>query len=1162
MRPQGLIAANTPGGDESRLSFQNAALHVQQQASRYGTRKAVKLHMTARHRHASTSSCGASRARVRPRPEGTAAASRRQVLSSMRERGISLSPAETRLASSVMAGDENIEQLSRMMTKRGAATSTAAVWGLAQSSGSSGGNKGGAAHRNGERMHQESTQRDDEKNGGKVVGPAENGNNPGACASSAPPAAILVETEVRFSPHGDAVNAGDGARRDAPPEESAGRSSRASRNKARVDAALITARQKAFVKRVVELGLRRRATEVLGLMEDAKREGFPPFNIYMYNACITALARCGRWRQAMAILDHMRYTANAVEAAAAAAAGATAAAKAGTAGGGLEADAVSSDYGAAVRPPSTPNVVRPDVVSYSAAITACGNSGEWRRAVALLRVMREQGVPPNVVSYNAAAHACVGGRKRHRKGRLNGAGAGAKPPAGAEEEGWALVLALMAEMRKEGVDADVFTFSTAITACGNRRRRQRTPIAPDVVSVNAAIAACGRAGQWERALDLLDRMTARAGGGPSGPVGMEQSEVGLGSSPRNSGDSTVGLLAAATQAAVGLGTCGSAGDSNSDVETAGSTQSGLAWPAADSVSFNSAMEACANAGRWQEGIKLLPRMLEVGVRPNVCSYAAHLACLRAGGLWERALLVLEEMSAGREAGGVQPDLGCYAAVMSTLGEVGKWEQALDLLRLLQRKGVAGASAWTAEQGVGGGGAAAGAASLDAEEHRAAEAKGGRAAISSSPSAGPNLVCYNAALAACAKAREGGAALELLEEMEGRGVFDTASFNCAMLACRGRGQWHKATDILDRMVAGDAVRQAGVRDAGGDGAARRRGGGTVPRPDAYSFASAITACGDVGQADVAVELLREMRPAGVMPNVVVFNAVIRAISRGINGPASGAAAERTGAADAWKGRPGPWGPDVGLSEASKARGLGAPEREGNRESSWRRAYSLVVEMREAGLVPEVKTYNAILAVCQRAGAWRGALEVLEEMQSGRTKRPVVSSARRGAAGGAEGGSWVEEPTPSPDLVSFNTAMGACGKAGRWEDALRLLDELPDSGLVPDAISFNTAAAACARAENWEQAQEIIDRGRDAGAIAPPVRRRRTVEETASGAEGPREAGEDIGPRSVDSGGKRYDAGDPSTMGGFYSTVEEMVRRQIRGRKRGGGRESGEPPSASE
>lgn len=107
-----------------------------------------------------------------------------------------------------------------------------------------------------------------------------------------------------------------------------------------------------------------------------------------YNACITALARCGRWRQALAILDHMRFSANAAEASAATA----------TAAAALKADpAARIDSGAAaVKSPPAPVAVRPDVFSYSAAITACGNCGEWRRALALLRVMREQGVPPNV----------------------------------------------------------------------------------------------------------------------------------------------------------------------------------------------------------------------------------------------------------------------------------------------------------------------------------------------------------------------------------------------------------------------------------------------------------------------------------------------------------------------------------------------------------------------------------------------------------------------------------------------------------------------------------------------------------------------------------------------------------------------------------------------
>lgn len=717
-----------------------------------------------------------------------------------------------------------------------------------------------------------------------------------------------------------------------------------------------------------------------------------------------------------------------------------------------------------------------------------------------------------VVSYNAAAHACVGDRKSRRESRGSG-GDDAKPP-GSDEEGWVLVLGLMAEMRAEGVAPDAFTFTTAITACGKAGQWERalglleemegvwqTPeeggqhspvaIAPNVAAINAAISACARAGQAERALGLLNRMAAQEGGGLVGSIrigdGVERQDK---SKPASS------------------------------TPRWGASEEGSAWPAADSVSFNSAMEACAIPGWWEEGAALLSRMQEAGVRPDVCSYGAHLACLRAGGQWQRAHQVLEEMRTGAEVNGgvgVRPDLGCYAVVMSTLGEAGRWEQALELLRFLQKQGTAGEAAW------------AGTAGWDAER-LVAEASGGRAAISSSPAVGPNLVCYNAALTACARAREGQAALNLLEEMEARGIFDTASFNCAMLACRGMGQWQKATAILERMISGEVARRGGYgmyvyaeAAAEGSGPPDVRPPLTVPRPNAYSFSACITACGDVGQADVAVELLRKMPDAGVVPNVVVFNAVIRAVSRGINGPASGVSAAREG----WSWAGGGGGvPAARIHQDSEQGG-------GSRESSWRRAHGLLVEMRELGLVPEVKSYNTILAVCQRAEAWKGALEILEEMKRGKTKRAIGSGPDRQAAN-ADASRWVEESVPPPDLCSFNTAMGACGKAGQWEEALRLLSELSDFGLSPDATSYNTAAAACARAEKWDRAAEMLNRGREAGAL-----------------EAARD-GEEQGGTGEGGGGVRggCGVGGQKDMSGFHAKVEEMAGRQKRGSQRRG------------
>ena len=85
--------------------------------------------------------------------------------------------------------------------------------------------------------------------------------------------------------------------------------------------------------------------------------------------------------------------------------------------------------------------VEPDVISFSAAISACGAGGQWERALSLLEEMRTRGVEPNVYSFNATISAC-------------------------EKAGqWERALALLEEMRTRGVKPDVVSFSAAISAC-------------------------------------------------------------------------------------------------------------------------------------------------------------------------------------------------------------------------------------------------------------------------------------------------------------------------------------------------------------------------------------------------------------------------------------------------------------------------------------------------------------------------------------------------------------------------------------------------------------------------------------------------------------------------------------------------------------------------
>lgn len=71
--------------------------------------------------------------------------------------------------------------------------------------------------------------------------------------------------------------------------------------------------------------------------------------------------------------------------------------------------------------------IRGDEVSFTAAIDACAQQGQWNMALSLLDEMRAEGVPPTVRSFSAAISACGKGQQ------------------------WARAVALLREMEAVGV---------------------------------------------------------------------------------------------------------------------------------------------------------------------------------------------------------------------------------------------------------------------------------------------------------------------------------------------------------------------------------------------------------------------------------------------------------------------------------------------------------------------------------------------------------------------------------------------------------------------------------------------------------------------------------------------------------------------------------------
>jgi pentatricopeptide repeat protein len=78
-------------------------------------------------------------------------------------------------------------------------------------------------------------------------------------------------------------------------------------------------------------------------------------------------------------------------------------------------------------------------------ISALGSGGQWERAVAVLKEMRKQGLTPDVYSYCSAIMAC---EKCHR---------------------WREALSLLDDMKRDGVTPNDYAYSGVIRACAKGR---------------------------------------------------------------------------------------------------------------------------------------------------------------------------------------------------------------------------------------------------------------------------------------------------------------------------------------------------------------------------------------------------------------------------------------------------------------------------------------------------------------------------------------------------------------------------------------------------------------------------------------------------------------------------------------------------------------------
>ncbi|CAN0209145.1 unnamed protein product, partial [Ectocarpus sp. 12 AP-2014] len=321
---------------------------------------------------------------------------------------------------------------------------------------------------------------------------------------------------------------------------------------------------------------------------------------------------------------------------------------------------------------------------------------------------------------------------------------------------------------------------------------------------------------------------------------------------------------------------------------------------------------------------------------------------------------------------------------------------------------------------------------------------------------PDIFSYTHLMSSLQRLGRDRACLSALYEMRARGIkADTYTYVTAMKAVGAAGQWEIAVSLLVELRELEGV-----------------------SPDVYVYTAAISACSTAGRWEEALDLEGEMRRRGIKPNAYTVTSCISALARGgewqravqeliaaeeeglpVSTPAYNAALKAFAIGKALqpgldffrrmqeKGR-------VPLDEQTHNIAIELCKECGDTS----KAMGILRAMEGAGFPPSVVSYNTALGACEVAGDYRLSLQLLREMKQrrrgGEDRVNGEGKEDRSARRIPSQRGRTSPPPLSPDLWTFNTALGACARAGEWEAVEDLLEEM-DSELGQSSSSGSSS-----------------------------------------------------------------------------------------------------------
>jgi pentatricopeptide repeat protein len=116
--------------------------------------------------------------------------------------------------------------------------------------------------------------------------------------------------------------------------------------------------------------------------------------------------------------------------------------------------------------------------------------------------------------------------------------------------------------------------------------------------------------------------------------------------------------------------------------------------------------------------------------------------------------------------------------------------------------------------------------------------------------------------------------------------------------------------------------------------------------------------------------------------------------------------------------------------------------------WRQALRVMAYMPNTRAKPNIGTFNAAMGACERSGKWKKTLLIFDR----------ISHHKK----------WIRADTQSHAL-----AINACEKTGKWKEALKHLENIKVLSEEPEQSSFVSAIKACGTSGQWEHAIRIFN-----------------------------------------------------------------------------------------